>query len=83
MKPIKLFGLAALAALAMMAFVGATSATAITTQLCKADESLCTAGNVVSHIHETTLSGHPAVFLTSAGNILCYALFLGDALGLA
>ena len=52
------------------------------TQLCKADESTCAAGNVVSHVHETTLSGHPAVLLSSAGNVLCYALFLGDSLGL-
>ena len=55
----------------------------ITSQLCKADESLCAAGNVVNHVHETTLSGHPAVLLSSVGNILCYALFLGDTLGLA
>ena len=66
MKSIKLFGFAAVAVLMAIAFIGASSASAITTQLCKTDESLCEAGNVVSHIHEASLSGHPAVFLSSA-----------------
>ena len=83
MKSIKLFGLAALAALAAMAFVSASSASAITTQLCKVDENLCASGNEVKHEHSTTLPGHPAVWLSSAGNVLCYALFLGDTLLLA
>jgi len=83
MKSIKLFGLAALAALVAMAFAGASTAMAITTQMCKADESLCAAGNAVTHVHATTLPGHPAVLLTSAGNILCYISYLGDVLGLA
>ena len=67
MKSIKLFGLAALAAMMAMAFIGASSAMAETTQLCKVDEPLCAAGNV-AHIHETTLSGKPAVLLSSAAN---------------
>jgi hypothetical protein len=81
-KPIKMLGLAALAALMAMALVGATSAMAENTQLCKNDETPCLAGNVVSHVHEETLTGAPATLLSSLGNVLCTALFLGDSLGL-
>jgi hypothetical protein len=79
-KSIKLFGLAALAALMAMAFVGASSAMADHTQLCKADESLCAAGNVITHVHEVSIG--EGVLLSSAGNVLCLVLFLGDSLGL-
>jgi hypothetical protein len=81
-KPIKMLGLAAFAALMAMALLGASSAMAENTQLCKADESVCAAGNVVSHVHEETLTGAKATLLSSAGNVECKALFLGDTLGL-
>jgi hypothetical protein len=80
-KPIKMLGLAALAALMAMAFVGASSAMAESTALCTADESPCAAGNQVSHVHETTLSGALATLLSSAGNVSCDVLFLGDTTG--
>ncbi len=80
MKSIKMLGMAALAALMAMAFVGASSAMA-TTQLCKVDESLCAAGNVVTHVHVETLSGSPALLLNGLGNILCTALFLSISVG--
>jgi hypothetical protein len=80
MKSIKLFGLATLTALMAMAFVGASSAIAEYTQLCKVDESLCQPGNVITHVHEVSVGED--VLLTSAGNILCLALFLGDTSGL-
>jgi hypothetical protein len=81
-NPIKLFGLAALAVLMAMAFVGVSSAMAEeTVQLCKVDESLCLAGNVVTHVHEETLSGNPALLLNSLGNVKCTVLFLSLAVG--
>jgi hypothetical protein len=79
-KSIKLIGLAALAALMAMAFVGASSAMAENTSLCKADEEPCLIGNQISHVHEVTLAGAPATLLSSAGNVTCSALFLGDVL---
>jgi len=79
-KPIKMFGLAVLAALTVMAFVGASSAMAEHTQLCSADQSLCSVGNAVSHVHE--MSAGPAKIL-SVPTVECYILFLGDSLGLA
>jgi hypothetical protein len=82
MKPIKTLGLAAFTALMAMAFLGASSAMAGNTQLCKADEDPCAAGNVIAHIHEETVAGAPATVLTSIGNITCNALFLGLTLGL-
>jgi hypothetical protein len=78
----KILGLAALAALTATALVGASSAMAENTQLCKADESPCVAGNVITHVHEETLTGVPATLLSSLGNLLCTVLFLGDSLGL-
>jgi hypothetical protein len=78
-KQIKMFGLAALAALMAMALVGATSAMATgSTALCKADESPCAAGNIVTHVHEESI-GH-AKLLSSFATVECEALFLGDAL---
>lgn len=79
-KPIKMLGLATLAALAALAFIGASSAMALHTQLCRADESLCSPGNVVSHLHEETLI--KAKLLSSLGTIECNVLFIGDTLGL-
>ena len=85
MKSIKLIGLIALLALIAMAFVGASTAMATSTALCKEDpvnltEEKCPAGKLVTHVHEATLAGSPAVLLSSAGNVLCDALFLGDTL---
>ena len=85
MKSIKLIGFAALAALMAMAFVGASSAMATSTALCKEDtlnltEEKCPAGKLVTHVHEATLAGSPATLLSSAGNIACDVLFLGDTL---
>jgi hypothetical protein len=77
-----MIGLVAAAALMAMAFVGATSAMAEHTELCKADESLCAAGNVITHVHEETLTGAKAKLLTSIATVECKALFLGDSLGL-
>jgi hypothetical protein len=82
MKSLKTLGLAAFAALMAMAFLGASSAMAGNTQLCKADESPCAAANVISHVHEETVSGAPATLLSTLGNLKCNALFLGDTLGL-
>jgi hypothetical protein len=80
MKPIKMFDLAAIAALLAMAFVGASSAMATgSTALCTVDESPCSAGNIVTHVHETTLSGAKARLLGNP-EVKCNVLFLGDAL---
>jgi hypothetical protein len=76
MKPIKMFGLAALAALMAMAFVGSSSAMAEFTVLCSNDASgSC---SVITHLHETTLSGAKAKLLTSILTVECDVLFLGD-----
>jgi hypothetical protein len=77
-KPIKMLVLAALAALMAMAFVGASSAMAESTTLCKADETPCSAGNIVSHVHETTEAGNPGLLLSSVVEIKCTVLYLGD-----
>jgi hypothetical protein len=79
-KPIKMFGLAALAALMAMAFVGVSSAMATgSTSLCKADENPCSAANIITHVHETTLTGHKALLLAEP-EVECDVLFLGDTL---
>jgi hypothetical protein len=62
-----------------MAFLGASSAMAETTALCKADENPCSAGNIVTHVHETTLAGAKAILLAKP-EVKCDVLFLGDAL---
>jgi hypothetical protein len=79
MKPIKMLGLAALAALMAMAIAGASSAMAGSTLLCTADENPCSLANIVTHVHETTLSGAKARLLASP-EVKCDVLFLGDAL---
>jgi len=80
-KAIKMLGLAALTALMAMAFVGASSAMAKEpTALCKVDELPCETENIVTHVHETTLSGAKATLLNSISNVLCDVLFLGDVL---
>jgi hypothetical protein len=74
MKPIKMLGLTALAALMAMAFVGASSAMAETTALCKKDENPCSGGNLIMHVHETTLS---RAILLGSPKVECSVLFLG------
>lgn len=81
MKPIKIVGPAALAALMVLALVGASPAMAENTALCAADESPCAAGNQVTHVHEVTLAGVPALLLTNFGNIKCEVLFLSTSVG--
>ena len=78
-----MLGLAALAALMAMAFVGASSAMAENTALCKVmagagEDENCTAGNLASHVHETTLTGNLAKLLTNILTVECDVLFLGD-----
>jgi hypothetical protein len=80
-KPIKMLGLAMMAALMAMAFVGASSATATKpTALCSVDQLPCEEGNLVKHVHETTLEGKKAKLVTSFGTLECDVLFLGDVL---
>ena len=76
MKPIKMLGL--LAALMAMALVGASSAMAGSTSLCKADEGTCSAGNQISHVHETSVT---KATLLGAVEVKCDVLFLGDTVG--
>jgi hypothetical protein len=72
-----MLGLAALAALATMAFVGASSAMAEPALLCKADESPCSSGNLITHVHETQVG---KAKLLSEPTVECeVVLFLGDA----
>lgn len=73
MKPIKILALVALTVLTALALVGVSPAMA-KTQLCSADESPCE-GNMISHVHETTLEGAKATLLNSLGNVECDALF--------
>jgi hypothetical protein len=80
-KSIKMLNLAALAALMTMALF-ASLAIAENTQLCKADESPCSAGNSITHVHEETLTGAKAKLLTNFATFECKVLFLGDSLGL-
>jgi len=60
-----------------MAFVGASSAMAGETALCKVDQVPCAAGNVITHVHETSVG--KATFLGTP-EVKCNVLFLGDAL---
>jgi hypothetical protein len=82
MKPFKILGLAVVAALMAMALVGTSSATAETTALCKVDESECAAGNLVTHVHEETLTGNQGLLLDSLGNVKCTVLFLSTSVGI-
>jgi hypothetical protein len=78
-KAIKMIGLAALTALMAMAFVGASSAMAETTALCKADESPCAAGNLVTSVHEVSVGKEK--YLTSFGTTECNVLFSSTSVG--
>jgi hypothetical protein len=79
-KSLKMLGLAALAALMAMALVGASSAMAESTGLCSVDQEPCEEKNEITHVHETTLAGEKATLLSSAGNVTCTVLFLGDTI---
>jgi hypothetical protein len=81
MKPLMTLGLAALAALMAMAFIIASSAMAEETALCAADEEPCSKGNLVTHVHESTLVGSPAILLNGVGNVACDVLFLSSSVG--
>jgi hypothetical protein len=76
MKPIKMFVLT-LAALMAMAFVGASSTMAESTALCGVEESPCSEGNSITHIHETSVG--KAKLKSSLPTIECNVLFLGDS----
>jgi len=79
MKAITVIGLAALTVLTATAFVGATSTMAESTVLCSVDESPCAEGNVITHLHGTSVG--KAKLLTSIGTVECDALALGDVIG--
>jgi hypothetical protein len=53
------------------------------TDLPDRDGLLAVCNNLVTHVHETTLSGAKAKLLSKAINVECDVLFLGDVLGLA
>jgi len=78
MKAIKTIGLAALAVLATAAFAGVTSAMAESTVLCSVDESPCAEGNVITHLHGTSVG--KSKLLTSLGTVECNGLALGDVI---
>jgi len=55
----------------------------LSTALCNQDpaankEEACPEGHLVTHVHETTLSGAKGKLLTSIVNVECDVLFLGD-----
>jgi hypothetical protein len=82
-KAIKTLVLAVAAALLAMAFVGAGAAMAESTALCNVDPALepgeeCPAGHLITHVHETTLTGEKGKLLSSSLNVECDVLFLGD-----
>ncbi len=51
------------------------------TTLCKVDEEQCEEENIVTHVHETTLTGKKAILKTSLLTVECDVLFLGDTVG--
>jgi hypothetical protein len=80
MRSIKMLALTAIAALATLAFVAASSAMAESTALCDKDSaSACPSGHLITHIHESTLSGAKAKVLSTI-TVECDVLFLGDTL---
>jgi hypothetical protein len=78
MRFIKLVGLAAIAMLMAVASIGTTSAMAEDTALCAKDQTPCELKNLVTHVHEVTLPGSTARFLSNLGDIKCDVLYLGD-----
>jgi len=80
MESVRIFCLVVATVVSATAFLGVSSAGAeITTQLCKNDESLCGAGNAVTHVHFISL-GSKVKLLSSLGTVECDMLFLGDVL---
>ena len=80
MKRVKRSSLVALAALMVVAaIVGVSPAAAESTALCKSDESPCSSGNVITHIHETSVG--KAKLESELPTIECNVLFLGDTVG--
>jgi len=67
--------LATLAAISAVLFIAPGFAAAEETALCKADESPCSAGNLISHVHETSVG---KAQLLSEPTVECDVLFLGD-----
>ncbi len=83
MKFLKMLSLAALAALMAMAFAGPPSAMAESTALCSLDpgeseNEVCPLSSLISHVHETSLSGTKAKLKTGSFTVECDVLFLGD-----
>jgi hypothetical protein len=86
-KPIKMVGLATLTALMAMVFIGVSSAAAESTALCLEDPGTgpteaCPEGppasQLITHVHEATEAGNPALLLSSVVEAKCTTLFLGD-----
>jgi hypothetical protein len=77
MKSIKIFGLTMLAALTSIAFIGTSPAGAESTALCTVDESVCSAGHMVTSLHEVSIG--KIKILNSIGTVECDALFSGKA----
>jgi len=73
-----MFGFAALAALTTMAFSGISPVMAETTALCEVDESPCSAENIITHLHGTSI-GH-GLLLSPFATIECEVLGLGEVL---
>lgn len=75
MKPVKTFGTLTAVALFAMALLGSSTAMAESTALCKADESPCSAGSLVSHVHYISTDMEIAI---PEMTYQCDVLFLGD-----
>src|SRR5690349_12052880 len=71
--------LAVLAVLVALASFVASPAMAEKTALCKADESICAAENLVTSVHETSVG--KAKLLTSFGTVECNVLFASTKVG--
>jgi hypothetical protein len=85
-KPLNMLGLLALAALMAMAFVGAGTAMAESTALCSEDlgegeGEICPEESIITHVHETTGAGAPAILKTNVITVKCDVLFLGELSG--
>jgi hypothetical protein len=65
--------------LTVAAMLGSPSfAAAEETALCSSEQSICSAGSTITHVHETSVG--KAKLLSSLPTIECNVLFLGDAL---
>ena len=70
----------AMATIAVAGLTAPSTAVAEKTALCTTDESPCSGGHTVTHVHQLTLAGDKAILL-SIIEVECDVLFLGDALG--